>query len=59
EALVATALGLLVAIPATMGYNYFVHQIQRMSSRIDVAVFDVIEELSSKPEDGREKENRG
>ena len=34
EALIATALGLFVAIPATMGYNMFLNRVQR---EIDVA----------------------
>lgn len=45
EALVATAAGLLVAIPALMGYNYFVRQIERESEAIDLAVYDLIEAL--------------
>lgn len=45
EALVATAFGLFVAIPATMAYNYFVHRIQRIARDTDVAVFRVVEKL--------------
>ncbi|MEI6147477.1 MAG: MotA/TolQ/ExbB proton channel family protein [bacterium] len=45
EALVATAMGLFVAIPATMAYNYFVHRIQRIARETDVAVFRLIEKL--------------
>jgi biopolymer transport protein ExbB len=45
EALVATAVGLFVAIPATMAYNYFVHRIQRIARETDVAVFRVVDKL--------------
>jgi biopolymer transport protein ExbB/TolQ len=43
EALVATAAGLLVAIPALMGYNYFVRQIEREAEGMDLAVYDLID----------------
>jgi len=46
EALVATAAGLLVAIPALMGYNYFVRQIEREAEAIDLAAYDLIEALA-------------
>ena len=46
EALITTAFGLLVAIPAVIAYNYFVHRNQRMADEIDLAVYDVIEKLS-------------
>lgn len=45
EALIATALGLFVAIPATMAYNFFVHRLQKMGREMDVAVFRLIEKL--------------
>lgn len=35
EALVATAAGLFVAIPAVMGYNYLVHTIGRMETQME------------------------
>ena len=47
EALVTTAAGLLVAIPALMAYNYFVRQIERLAEEIDLASFELIELLSS------------
>jgi biopolymer transport protein ExbB/TolQ len=46
EALIATAFGLIVAIPAVMFYNYFVHKIQRLAQEIDLATFELIELLS-------------
>ncbi len=50
EALVTTAGGLLVAIPALIGYNYFVRRIQRMTEEIDLASYDLIESLCNKTE---------
>lgn len=35
EALVATAMGLLAAIPAVIAYNKFTHQIDRLANRFD------------------------
>jgi len=43
EALVTTAGGLLVAIPALVAYNYFVRRIQRMTDEIDLAAYDLLE----------------
>jgi biopolymer transport protein ExbB len=45
EALITTAVGLFVAIPATMAYNYFVRYVQRVTQDIDLAAYDVIEKL--------------
>ena len=45
EALVTTAGGLLVAVPALIGYNYLVRRIQRLTEELDLAVFDLIESL--------------
>ena len=46
EALITTAFGLFVAIPATMAYNYFVRHIQRVAQDIDLAAFTVVEKIS-------------
>jgi len=46
EALITTAFGLMVAIPATMSYNYFVRHIQRVSQDMDLSAFTMIEKLS-------------
>jgi len=46
EALVATAFGLMVAIPAVIFYNYCVNKIQRMTQEIDLATYEIIEQLS-------------
>lgn len=36
EALIATAAGLAAAIPAVIGYNYFVNRIRRIGTRLDL-----------------------
>ena len=46
EALITTACGLLVAIPALMAYNYCVHQVQKLADDIDDAMYFVIERLT-------------
>ena len=40
EALIATAIGLLAAIPATIFYNYFVGEMRRLSAAIDLFSVD-------------------
>lgn len=42
EALVATAAGLLAAIPAVVAYNYFLNQIRRHSTQMDVFRQDLL-----------------
>ena len=46
EALITTAAGLVVAIPAVIGYNYCVHQIEKITDEIDLAAYDVITQLT-------------
>ncbi|MEI6971024.1 MAG: MotA/TolQ/ExbB proton channel family protein [bacterium] len=46
EALITTAFGLFVAIPATMAYNYFVRYIQKIAQDVDLASFTVVERVS-------------
>lgn len=48
EALIATAFGLIVAIPAVMFYNYCVNMVQRLAQQIDLAAFEIIELLGGK-----------
>jgi len=48
EALITTAFGLLVAIPAVIGYNLFIHRLKNFAEEIDLAVFQVIEKVSPK-----------
>ncbi len=45
EALITTATGLIVAIPATIGYNYFVSAIDRFVIEMEETSSELIEEL--------------
>ncbi len=47
EALIATAFGLLVAIPAVMFYNYCIRRIETLAQDIDRAAYELIEALSA------------
>jgi biopolymer transport protein ExbB len=53
EALVATAVGLLVAIPAVMGYNYFQRRVRATVGRIDSLAHLVLSELQGEANDAR------
>ncbi|MBV9079887.1 MAG: MotA/TolQ/ExbB proton channel family protein [Elusimicrobia bacterium] len=43
EALVGTAAGLIVAIPALLAYNYFVHQLRRLTREWEVAGGELVD----------------
>lgn len=58
EALVATALGLLVAIPAVIAFNYFQGKIRRILGRVDVAAQMVLVALPIGPAGVAPVENR-
>jgi len=45
EALVATAAGLVVAIPAVAAYNYFIRVIRRTSSELEVGIGEALDVL--------------
>ena len=45
EALITTATGLIVAIPATIGYNYFISSIDRFVIEMEETSAELIEEL--------------
>jgi len=47
---VTTACGLLVAIPALVGYNTFVHRIRALAQEIELATEELIDRLV--PPDG-------
>ena len=47
EALITTACGLLVAIPALAAYNWCVHQVQALMTDVELAVYGLIETLCS------------
>jgi biopolymer transport protein ExbB len=53
EALITTAFGLVVAIPAVMFFNYFIHKIQKLAEEIDLAAYDLIERLTGGQESSR------
>ena len=43
EALVATAAGLFVAVPAVIAFNYFTHRVSRMVTEMETAAAEAIE----------------
>lgn len=45
EALVSTAAGIFVAVPALIAYNYFARRLHRLVAEIDLAAYDIIEFL--------------
>jgi len=47
EALITTATGLVIAIPVTIGYNYFVQSIDRFTIEMEEAAMELIEALES------------
>ena len=47
EALLTTATGLMIAIPATIGYNYFVSAIDRFTIEMEEAAMELIEALET------------
>jgi len=52
EALVATAAGLLAAIPAVMAYNYFLNRIRMIHTKVDSFTVEFINFLERKIEKG-------
>jgi len=50
EALVATAAGLFSAIPAVVAYNYFLSQIHRHSTRLNVFRQDLLAQVEGRSE---------
>ncbi len=51
EALIATAAGLLVAIPAVSAYNYFIRVVRRTATELELAIGEALDVLA--PEKGR------
>ena len=47
EALINTAAGLFVAIPAIIAYNYFIGQINRFSSEMNWLTEEAISKMSA------------
>ncbi len=52
EALVATAGGLLVAIPAVIAYNYFVRAVQRISVELEASAYEFVESIAEDASSG-------
>ncbi len=48
EALVATAVGLLVAIPALLAYNYYSTKIRRLTENMEICADQILEILTRK-----------
>lgn len=48
EALVNTALGLFVAIPAVVAYNFYINRIKKTATTLEVAGEDLIDKLEEK-----------
>lgn len=46
EALITTAFGLFVAIPAVMGYNHFSHRISKFAAEMDVDISELVDRLN-------------
>ena len=55
EALVATAIGLLVAIPAVIGFNYFQRRVRATVSKIDSLAHLVLAELKGEDQAAAKK----
>jgi biopolymer transport protein ExbB len=51
EALVATAVGLMVAIPAVVAFNYFQGKVRRTMARIDAMGHLVLSTIPARPKD--------
>ncbi|MEI8351178.1 MAG: MotA/TolQ/ExbB proton channel family protein [bacterium] len=45
EALITTACGLVVAIPALIGYNYCIHMSEVLMTDVELSVYDLVELL--------------
>ena len=53
EALVATAIGLLVAIPAVIAYNVFQRRVKRVLSEADALTGMAIAQLAERSEESK------
>ncbi len=56
EALVATAAGLFVAVPAVMAYNYFVRLLQRRSLELETRANEFVDLITGDEKDGMESQ---
>src|SRR5262249_27515810 len=53
EALVATAVGLMVAIPAVLGFNFFPGRVRRTLGRVDAMAHLILGAVSNTPTTAR------
>ena len=51
EALITTACGLVVAIPALIGYNYCIHMSEVLMTDVELSVYDLVELLCKDEKD--------
>lgn len=58
EALITTAMGLLVAIPAMLLHSYFTSRVDRLAMRLDEACQQVIDEISQEAQAAGEPKRR-
>ena len=54
EALIATAMGLFAAIPAVIGFNHFVRNLERLSTRFDSFMEELSNRLQGESDTGEE-----
>ncbi|KPK33233.1 MAG: protein TolQ [Betaproteobacteria bacterium SG8_40] len=54
EALIATAMGLFAAIPAVVGFNHFVRNLERLSTRFDSFMEELSNRLQGEPDASEE-----
>lgn len=47
EALITTAFGLFVAIPAVVAYNIYARRLQRLAQQVELSIFALIEKLET------------
>lgn len=52
EALVTTACGLVVAIPALIGYNYCIHMSEVLMTDVELSAYDLVEVLCKDEREG-------
>ena len=59
EALVTTVLGILIAIPASIGYNFFINHIRTFMVRIEIAAKELLVFIDALKRKGKEEGERG
>jgi biopolymer transport protein TolQ len=52
EALIATAMGLVAAIPAVIAYNYYLGRVRRMTVQMEDFSEEILELFTEKPRGG-------